>query len=69
MEINKAYEISNLLVDDTTSPNSGKKYLIKTSSDTKKETRVPYTMDSFINMYIGKEHIETCTTAYEELRL
>jgi hypothetical protein len=65
MAIVRAFEITNLVLNDETA-DAADKYLI-VSDNVEKDMVVPKNAGEFMNIYIGKEHDYSCETAYNEL--
>ena len=65
MEKNRAYEITNLEIDNVDAKDAN--YIIKTDG-VEKTAPVPLTVGNCMNIYLGKEHKVTCQAAYSELR-
>lgn len=65
MALVRAFEITNLVLNEDTAANADK-YLIVTDGASRKIT-VPKNAGHFMNIYIGKEHKYSCQTAYNEI--
>lgn len=65
MALLRAFEITNLVLNEDVAANADK-YLI-VSDGTKRKMDIPKNAGEFMNIYIGEEHKYSCQTAYNEI--